>query len=112
MPFVIRNTFIRIVGFLESFWNLLNQLFKPLFGRLAQLFGFTESNSGYYVEERNSTTDQQKKVGSSQAKSISSQSIPSQSTPAAKPVASSRSTTNRSGTEMDYFRNMARQIKK
>ncbi|MBD3884628.1 hypothetical protein IFO70_23085 [Phormidium tenue FACHB-886] len=105
MQSIIRNAFIRSVALFERIWKLFSQLFGQLFKSLGQVFGLSSSASNYFAEEERSNS-------ANQITSAPAQPTSSQSTSASKPTASVRSTPRRSGTEMDYFRNMARQVKK
>jgi hypothetical protein len=109
MPFSIRNFFIRIGALLEQIWRTFFQFLSQLFGFLARISGFTNSES-FDVEERQPSIGS---VQSGQAPNVQpgqTLSSSTQTNPTPRQKTTPRSAT-RSGGDMDYFRNMARQIK-
>jgi len=106
---LVRNTFIRVAAFFEQILRGLIAGWKNLFSFLGNLFGFNKST--YYVEESTRSTS------SSQLPMTKTTAEPAKPTSVVRPVvpksiANSGSNRRSSGSETDYFRNMARQIKK
>lgn len=94
---IIRNLFIRVEGVFSVIWRSFANFFRNIFGFFAQLFGLTET--GYFLE---SDEAQSTKRVEAQEKIESKQNTVSE-TPANK---------RRSAAKMDYYLNMARDIKK
>lgn len=110
MPFVIRNILLRIVAVLEQIWNFIGERFRQFWGFTSKLLGLTET--GYFLDADDPGNPSVAAKQSIEAKSLQTQANSSQSdTPPRLPV-SSRSNARSKSSEMDYFRNMARQIKK
>jgi hypothetical protein len=94
----IRNLFLRIEGVFSVAWRNFTNFFRNIFGFFAQLFGLTET--GYFLESEESQT---LKRSETQQKIESKQDTVSE-TPADK--------RRRANAKMDYYLNMARDIKK
>jgi len=94
---IIRNLFLQVEGVLSVVWNNFANLVKSFFSFFAKLFGFTES--GYFLESGEAQTT---KRAESQQKIAPKPDIAAQ-TPANR---------RRSNAKMDYYLNMARDIKK
>jgi hypothetical protein len=111
---LIRNTFIRVTAFFEQILRGLIGGLRNLFAFLGNIFGLGKSS--YYVEEntRGSSSSQSlPTIETSTARSLATPTATPTATPIMpKSIANSSSTRRPSGSEADYFRNMARQIKK
>ncbi|MDZ7957735.1 MAG: threonine dehydratase [Aulosira sp. DedQUE10] len=94
---IMQNLFLRVEGVLSVVWNNFANLVKSFFGFFAKLFGLTES--GYFLE---SDDVQSTKRAETQQKIETKQDIPAE-TPTNR---------RRSNAKMDYYLNMARDIKK
>ncbi|MBV8882847.1 MAG: hypothetical protein JO235_02430 [Chroococcidiopsidaceae cyanobacterium CP_BM_RX_35] len=96
----IRNTFIRLEGWLYQIFGFLGQVFSWLLQRfnfLGKLLGFAESQ---YLQE-----DETQRLQSAKAE----REVTAPEPQAAPPVASS--TRRRPDASMDYFRKLAQQTK-
>jgi hypothetical protein len=90
---IIRNTFIRFIAFFERVLRGLVTAFRQTFVFLSKLFGL--SAPSYYFEGN-----------------VQEDEPADATTPVGSNAANLRPTRRRSESEMDYFRNMARQINK
>lgn len=95
---IIRNSFIRLGAFFAVFFTKLSSLWKNIFGFFAKLLGFSQSE--YFLE-------------SNDAQGVKRDS-PKQSTQAepAKANVAIATTRRRPNPQMDYFLDMAREMKK
>ncbi|MBD2163374.1 threonine dehydratase [Calothrix membranacea FACHB-236] len=94
---ILQNFYLRVEGFLSVIWNKFANVIKSFFGFFAKLFGLTES--GYFLESDAAQTT--KRVETPQ------QIETKQNTPVETPA-----NRRRSNAKMDYYLNMARDIKK
>ncbi len=95
---IMRNLFLRIEGVFSVVWRSFANFFGNIFGFFAQLFGLTET--GYFLESDESQTLK---------RSETQQKIePKQDTVSESPANKRR----RANAKMDYYLNMARDIKK
>ncbi|MBW4647498.1 MAG: hypothetical protein KME06_02180 [Kastovskya adunca ATA6-11-RM4] len=97
---IIQNTFIRFVGFLQQIFNGFKNIFGylgQLLGRFVRLLGFTTDGTFLEPEDAQGTTRAEPKQVSE----------PEETKPpvAVNPVRRS------ANSNMDYYRNLARQIK-
>lgn len=90
---IIRNTFIRFIAFFERVLRGLVTAFRQTFVFLSKLFGL--SAPSYYFEGN-----------------VQEDEPADATTPVASNTANLRPNRRRSESEMEYFRNMARQIDK
>lgn len=95
---IMRNLFIRIEGLFSIVWRNVANFFKNIFGFFAQLFGLTET--GYFLESDQAQGT--KRIETQQQ--IESKPDTVSETPADK--------RRRANAKMDYYLNMARDIKK
>ncbi|MDZ8056392.1 MAG: threonine dehydratase [Aulosira sp. ZfuVER01] len=95
---IIRNLYLRIEGFVSVILRNIANFFKNFFGFFANLFGLTES--GYFLE---SDQAQSTKRVETQQKIESKPDITTENTATKR---------RRSNAKMDYYLNMARDIKK
>ncbi|MBW4561109.1 MAG: threonine dehydratase [Mojavia pulchra JT2-VF2] len=95
---IIRNFLLRLEGFISVIWKNFANSGRNFFGFFAKLFGLTES--GYFLE-----SDEAQTIKRAETK---------QKIETDRDTAPSTSTTNRrrSNAKMDYYLNMARDIKK
>ncbi|WP_026734708.1 hypothetical protein [Fischerella sp. PCC 9605] len=95
---IIRNSFIRLEGFLYQLFGFIKNLFSQIFGFLAKIFGF--SKSGYFLENNEATSTKPSNIQQSTK-------IEPKTTPQA-PTTIRR----RPDPKMDYFRKMAQDLNK
>jgi hypothetical protein len=112
MPFGIRNILIRIVAVFEQIWNFLIQQVKQVWSFVSRLFGLTET--GYFLDAESTPPTSQK---TNQIKPPLDAKPPqvqvnSSSNTASRATANSRSSSRSPSSDMNYFRDMARQIRK
>ncbi len=94
---IIRNSFLRIEGFFTVVWQFFANLLGNLFSFFARLFGLTSSN--YFIEEQAQNTKQTAaKQPITKVQDTSSET--------------SATVSRRPNTNMDYYLNMAREVKK
>ncbi|MBD1997173.1 hypothetical protein H6G00_11140 [Leptolyngbya sp. FACHB-541] len=91
---IIRNTFIRLIAFVERVLRGLITALQKTFVFFSKLFGL--STPSYYFEDK----AQEDEPAESATTSVASNAV------------NLRPNRRRSESEMDYFRNMARQIDK
>ncbi|MCX7592536.1 MAG: threonine dehydratase [Fischerella sp.] len=98
---IIRNSFIRLEGFLYQLFGFLKSLFSQIFGFLARIFGFSKSE--YFLETNEATSIKPSNIQQ-----------PAKVEPKATPEASTTTTTlrRRPDPKMDYFRKMAQELNK
>ncbi|MBF2005319.1 threonine dehydratase [Chlorogloeopsis fritschii PCC 9212] len=94
----IRNSFIRLEGFLYQLFGFIRKIFSQIFGFLARIFGFTQP--GYFLESDDATT-----IKRSQIKQ------PTETEVKVTPE-TSLNPRRRPDPKMDYFRKMAQDMKK
>jgi hypothetical protein len=95
---IIRNFFLRIEGAFSIVWRSFANLIKGIFGFFGQLFGLTET--GYFIESDQAQTTKQIET----QQQIESQQQTVSENPAVK--------RRRANAKMDYYLNMARDLKK
>lgn len=97
---IIRNLYLRFEGFFSVVFNTVWRFLKNIFGFFANLFGFNSSE--YYLESEEAQTVKQ--ASAKQAIAAKETTTP--------PETSSTSSRRRPNSKMDYYLNMARDIKK
>ncbi|WP_407887634.1 threonine dehydratase [Scytonema sp. NUACC26] len=100
---VIQNTFIRFEAFFGFLFRGLSNFFSSIKNFFAKLFGFSNSNSQYFLEP---DTAQGIKRGITEPSKIT------ESKPAKTNETQTKTRYRRPNPEMDYFLNMARDVKK
>jgi hypothetical protein len=96
---ILRNSFIRVEGFLSVILNILSNFARNFFGFFARVFGFTKP--GYFLE-----SDEAQGIKQTSAKQLSEKA---QDTTPTAPTTTRR----RSNAKIeDYYINMARDVKK
>jgi hypothetical protein len=106
---LVRNTFIRVIAFFEQILRGLIGVLRNLFVFLGSIFGLNKP--GYYVEENTRSTSPSQSLPTIETNTARSLPTPT-ATPIVPKSIATGSTRRPSGGEADYFRNMARQIKK
>ncbi len=97
---IIRNSFIRLEGFVTVVWNNLANLVKSVFIFLARVFGF--SKPSYFLELDEAQSIRQ--IASKQ---------PIATVEDSTPKAAATNTRRRSNSKVDeYYLNMVREVKK
>ncbi|BDA66896.1 hypothetical protein RIVM261_029980 [Rivularia sp. IAM M-261] len=97
---VLQNSLIRIAAFLSVALKSIGNLFKGISGFLGNVFGFSESDSQYYLEK-----DDSQGVKRSEPKPM----LTTDQKTSFEPPANRRRTNNK---QMDYYLKMAQEIKK
>lgn len=96
---ILRNSFIRVEGFLSVILNIFSNFARNFFGFFARVFGFTKP--GYFLE-----SDEAQGIKQTSAKQLSEKA---QDTTPTTPTTTRR----RSNAKIeDYYINMARDVKK
>ena len=95
---IIRNSFIRLEGLLYQLFGFTRKLFGQIVGFLSKVLGF--SNPGHFLE-----LDEAQGIKSAKTK----QPTEAEQAVAPPPPAATR---RRSDAKMDYYRNLAREVKK
>jgi hypothetical protein len=99
LPQILQNLFLRVEGFFSVIFNTFWRFIKNFFGFFTNLFGF--NSSGYFLE---SYETQNAKQAAAQQPTEVKQDDTSAETPS--------NTRRRPNTKMDYYLNMARDLKK
>ncbi|MBD2196336.1 MULTISPECIES: threonine dehydratase [Calothrix] len=94
---IMRNFYLRLEGVFSVIFRSVGNFFQSFFGFFAKLFGFSES--GYFLE-----SDQAQTIKRSETPQLTE---PKQDTPTLTPASK-----RRANAKMDYYLNMARDIKK
>ncbi|BAY88169.1 MULTISPECIES: hypothetical protein [unclassified Tolypothrix] len=94
---ILQNLYLRVEGFLSVIWNKFANVVKSFFGFFAKLLGLTES--GYFLES--DAAQGTKRVEPPQP--IETKQNTAVETPTNR---------RRSNAKMDYYMNMARDMKK
>lgn len=108
MPTAIRNFFIRIGAFLGQLLGISIQALRQLFGFITRISGLNNAAS-FDIGERESAVAATPPQQASEP--VQNQTVTQVSSPSKKSPRRENSRSNTSGGNMDYFRNMARQIK-
>lgn len=93
---LIQNTFLRIQGFFQRFFKNILSFFSGFFGGLAKVLGLTEAGNFLEFEDA-------KGIQAAQTQQPEAPPAPSQLSPGAA--------RRRPDPNMDYFRNLAREIR-
>lgn len=97
---VLQNTLIRFVAFLSVALKSIGNLFKGISAFFGNVFGFSESESQYYLEK-----DESQGVKRSEPKPM----LTTEQKTSFEPSQNRRRTNNK---QMDYYLKMAQEIKK
>ncbi len=97
---LLQNTLIRIVAFLSVTLKNIGNLFKSISNFLGNVFGFSESESQYYLEN-----DDSKGIKRSEPKPM----LTTEEKTSFESPANRRRSNNK---QMDYYLKMAQEIKK
>ncbi|MFN6567924.1 threonine dehydratase [Dendronalium sp. ChiSLP03b] len=99
LPQIIQNLFLRVEGFFSVVFNIFWRFTRNFFGFFANLFGF---NSSEYFLESNESQSVKQASAKQQIEAKQDAALPE--TPA--------NSRRRPNTKMDYYLNMARDLKK